>query len=463
MNVLVTGATGFLGRHVVAELLAGGHAVTAAARHAERARALSWFGRVRFVECDVHRDPGSLFVSTPPPDVLVHLAWPGLPNYKDLFHLDVNLPGDLRLLRRAVDAGVGRLVVAGTCLEYGLQSGPLAAATETRPVTPYGLAKDTLRRALEIMRRSIPFELQWVRLFYMHGEGQNPGSLLAQLDRAIDEGRGTFDMSRGDQLRDYLPVAEVARCFRKVVENAAIRGVVNCCSGRPISVAELVERRLAERGVKMRLNRGRYPVPDYEPHAFWGIPTLAPAATLEGFTGMADDPKDEGAIDRMRLSESLRALGRGSELAADQAFRLAELEGEVASCLAVTKGLDAELARVRQEMHERERLLETMRVEIGERERLLESMRQEKHERERLLESMGQEMQAREQAAAAAQLQLQQDLEARDAELARARTTLAEDGHRLVTAVGAMLARHPWLASLLRRPLRLVSRLLTRA
>ena len=275
MNVLVTGATGFVGRHVVAALLARGHEVTAVARDAARAGALPWSGKARFVACDIHRETDRLLALTPRADVLVHLAWPGLPNYKDAFHLEENLPADLRLLRAAVASGIGRLVVAGTCLEYGLREGALETSMETRPVTPYGLAKDTLRKALELMRAKTPFTLQWVRLFYMYGAGQNPGSLLCQLDRAIDEGRETFDMSQGDQLRDYLPVEEVAECFARLVDDPAIQGVVNCSSGRPVSVLELVERRRAERGSAIRLNRGRYPYPDYEPLAFWGVPTVA--------------------------------------------------------------------------------------------------------------------------------------------------------------------------------------------
>jgi dTDP-6-deoxy-L-talose 4-dehydrogenase (NAD+) len=275
VKVLVTGATGFVGRHVVGALVGGGHEVIAVARDESKARSLPWHGRARFVACDVFAQPERAFDAAKGAEAMVHLAWPGLPNYRDFFHLARNLPADLRLLEHAVDSGLGRLVVAGTCLEYGLQCGALSASQETRPTTPYGLAKDTLRKSLEMLQRLKPFTLQWVRLFYMHGEGQNANSLLAQLDRAIDEGKPVFDMSPGDQLRDYLPIAEVAATFRRAVESPDVAGVINCCSGEPVSVRELVERRIAERGASIRLNRGHYPYPDYEPLAFWGVPTFA--------------------------------------------------------------------------------------------------------------------------------------------------------------------------------------------
>jgi dTDP-6-deoxy-L-talose 4-dehydrogenase (NAD+) len=272
MKVLVTGATGFVGRHVVARLLERGHEVTALGRDASKLERMPWRDRATFIACDLHRDFAPAIDRARGTEVLVHLAWPGLPNYKDAFHLERNLPADLRFLAAAAREGIARIVVAGTCFEYGMQHGPLREDMATFPTTAYGLAKDALRKSLEVLRKSAPFTLQWVRLFYMHGEGQNPGSLLAQLDRAIAEGRARFDMSPGDQLRDYLSIEEVAANFAKVVEHAECEGVINCCSGKPVSVRELVERRLRERGATMELERGKYPYPDYEPLAFWGVP-----------------------------------------------------------------------------------------------------------------------------------------------------------------------------------------------
>jgi dTDP-6-deoxy-L-talose 4-dehydrogenase (NAD+) len=104
----------------------------------------------------------------------------------------------------------------------------------------------------------------------MYGPGQNPGSLLAQVDKAIDEKAVSFDMSGGEQLRDYLPVQEVARRISLIVSHPDIRGMINCCSGVPISVRRLVENRIIERNATLRLNLGVHPYPDYEPMAYWG-------------------------------------------------------------------------------------------------------------------------------------------------------------------------------------------------
>nr|WP_249794624.1 NAD(P)-dependent oxidoreductase [Bradyrhizobium sp. Oc8] len=281
---MVTGATGFVGRHVVSALLAKGHSVTAVARNADKARSMPWFTRVHFVSCDLHGDFRPLLSEDLRPAALIHLAWPGLPNYRDFFHLGRNLPADLAFLEAAVDAGVSQIMVAGTCLEYGMQYGPLTERAATAPITTYGFAKDSLRKSLQFLQQKKPFILQWMRLFYMYGEGQSPKSLLAQLDRAIDERAPLFRMSAGDQLRDYLPVEEVAANFVLALENSeACNGVINCCSGKPISVLDLVLQRCQARASDIELQRGYYAYPDYEPLAFWGAPSKLndlPAAAL---------------------------------------------------------------------------------------------------------------------------------------------------------------------------------------
>ncbi len=270
MKVMVTGATGFVGRHVVNELLSRGHSVVAITRDIKRARVMTWFDRVEFIECDLHDGFQHLFQPNKLPDAILHLAWPGLPNYRDFFHISKNLPADLAFLETAVKAGVSHIIVAGTCLEYGMQYGPLTEEMETSPTTPYGFAKDTLRKALQMLQMVSPFTLQWMRLFYMYGDGQNKNSLLAQLNHAIDEKQPVFNMSMGDQLRDYLPIEKVAENFALALVNPQVEGVINCCSGRPVSVLDLVQKNCINRKSDIQINRGFYPYPDYEPLAFWG-------------------------------------------------------------------------------------------------------------------------------------------------------------------------------------------------
>lgn len=271
MKVLVTGATGFVGRHLVAALLARGCVVRAVARNAETAQGLSWINDVEFIAADIHAADLDVVALTEGVDALVHLAWPGLPNYRALFHFEHNLMADYRLIKSVVEAGVQQVLVTGTCFEYGMQSGPLSESTEPRPSNPYGLAKHTLHRFLQHLAQEQPFTLQWARLFYLHGEGQNPNSLLAALDRAIDAGEPSFNMSAGEQLRDFLPIKTAADYLATILHQRDFNGVINCASGQPVSVRALVEQRLRERGKSIELNLGHYPYPTHEPLAFWAV------------------------------------------------------------------------------------------------------------------------------------------------------------------------------------------------
>ena len=271
MKVLVTGATGFVGRHLVAALLARGCEIRAVARNAETAQGMPWINDVEFIAADIHAADLNVVALTEGIDALAHLAWPGLPNYRALFHFEHNLMADYRFIKSAVEAGVQQVLVTGTCFEYGMQSGPLSEATEPRPSNPYGLAKHTLHLFLQSLQQEQPFTLQWARLFYLHGEGQNPNSLLAALDRAIDSGEASFNMSAGEQLRDFLAIETAASHLAAILHQRDFDGVVNCASGQPVSVRALVEQRLRERGATLALNLGHYPYPTHEPLAFWAV------------------------------------------------------------------------------------------------------------------------------------------------------------------------------------------------
>lgn len=268
MKIAVTGASGFIGRHVLAELKARSIESIALVRSSVSQSRVESGGRV--VPLDLHQAPEDVFELMGRPDVLIHLAWSGLPNYRSLHHFEQELPAQYQFLRGLIDAGLRGLVVAGTCFEYGMQSGPLNEDVAPQPSNPYGYAKDALRRQLEYLKTIHPFRLTWARLFYLYGEGQAEGSLWPQLMQAAERGDARFNMSGGEQLRDYLPVTEVSSHLVSLAMASGDVGVVNVCAGIPISVRKLVEGWIEQNGWSITPNLGYYPYPDYEPMAFWG-------------------------------------------------------------------------------------------------------------------------------------------------------------------------------------------------
>ncbi|MBN1974466.1 MAG: NAD(P)-dependent oxidoreductase [Sedimentisphaerales bacterium] len=270
MKILVTGASGFLGNHVVSDIVKRGHEVIATCNCPEKAKEYDWYDRVTYISQNLANINDDYYTFFGKPDRLIHLAWEGLPNYKSFSHIESNLFWNWQFLRNIVEHGLNDVTVIGTCLEYGMKNGMLNEDEEPKPTTPYGLAKDSLRRFLEQLQSAVDFKLKWVRLFYMYGPGQNPKSLLSQLEQALSQDQEQFNMSRGDQIRDYLPVETVARYIFTIALQNKITGIVNCCSGKPVTVLDLVNKYLEGRNKSIKLNLGYYSYPDYEPMEFWG-------------------------------------------------------------------------------------------------------------------------------------------------------------------------------------------------
>jgi dTDP-6-deoxy-L-talose 4-dehydrogenase (NAD+) len=267
-TIAVTGASGFVGRHVLAALSRRdadvvAHGRTPGLEHVDT-------GRRRWVHFDLADAPDDAFDRLRRPDVVIHLAWGGLPNYLSSRHVDSELPAQRRFLRGLLDAGLKTLVVSGTCLEYGMQSGCLHEDTTPLPSNPYGVAKDALRRELEAWRERSPFDLRWLRLFYLYGEGQAPTSLYSQFRAAVGRGDAAFDMSPGDQLRDFMKAEDAGEAIAAVALAPRAPRVVNICSGVPTSVRGLIEGWRADVGARIALNFGALGYPAYEPFAFWG-------------------------------------------------------------------------------------------------------------------------------------------------------------------------------------------------
>src|SRR4030042_282747 len=132
-RITVTGICGFIGRHVVEVLLSKVQTVTGLDFDAARARSYDWFPKIDFIHWDLKKRLENPFAACGQPDALIHLAWEGLPNYKELFHIENNLFHHYFFIRDILEKGLKNLSVTGTCLEYGLQNGCLKEEFDTRP------------------------------------------------------------------------------------------------------------------------------------------------------------------------------------------------------------------------------------------------------------------------------------------------------------------------------------------
>ena len=267
MKVALTGGTGFIGQHVRKFLAKSEHEVFLLVR--KHARIVELGANEKFVIADISEDRENWFDYLDQPDVLLHLAWGGLPNYLDDYHVEVELPIQSKFLSKVVASGLPKLVVTGTCYEYGLTSGALVESQETNPNTSYGIAKDLLRKELFEIQLRQNFELTWARIFYPYGDGQSEISIYSQLRAAMLNGDQQFKMGSGKQVLDFISVEKVASTLVSLSTRCAGVGVVNIGSGEPQSVLDFVQSQIRALGAQIEPLVGALPDRNFESQAFW--------------------------------------------------------------------------------------------------------------------------------------------------------------------------------------------------
>ena len=267
MKVVLTGGTGFIGQYVRKLLTKSEHDVLLVVR--EQANIGSLGANEKFVIANLRDDRDNWFEYLDRPDVLLHLAWGGLPNYLDNYHVEIELPIQSRFLCNIISSGLRKLVVTGTCYEYGLTSGALGESQVTNPNTPYGISKDRLRRLLSDLKSEIDFEFTWARIFYPYGEGQSEIAIYSQLRSAIIDGDSQFKMGSGKQILDFISVERVANALFSLATRCGGVGIVNIGSGEPQSVLDFVQDQIRELGSQLVPLIGTIPDRKFESQAFW--------------------------------------------------------------------------------------------------------------------------------------------------------------------------------------------------
>lgn len=271
-TVLVTGATGFVGRQVLAALARRDVLVRVVTRN----RAVEWPGRSANLESILSTQ--DVFAETDTwwrhaldgVDTVIHAAWYAEPGkYLQSPQNLACLEGTLRLARVAAEQHLRRFIGLGTCFEYDVEQCRLSVTTPLRPTSLYASAKASVFLTLSQLFDLTGTEFAWCRLFYLYGEGEDPRRLVPYIRAQLKAGLAA-QLTSGEQLRDYLDVSMAGEMIADVALDA-VRGPINICSGKATSVRQLAERVADEYGRRDLLMFGTRPDNIVDPACVVGV------------------------------------------------------------------------------------------------------------------------------------------------------------------------------------------------
>jgi nucleoside-diphosphate-sugar epimerase len=263
-KVLLTGATGFVGRQTVPCLLASGYEVHALSSHKHEGASPP---AMRWHEVDLLEEGEEVatLVRSVQPTHLLHLAWYAVPG--TYWTSSENLRwvrASLALLQAFAESGGQRVVAAGTCAEYDWRYGYCTEAyTPLAPATLYGSCKHALRLMLEAFARQAGLSAAWGRPFFLFGPHEHPERLIASVINSLLCGEAAR-CTHGNQVRDFLHVADAAAAFVALLDSE-VEGAVNVASGQPVVLKDLIRRIAKKMGRQEQIELGVVPTPPDEP------------------------------------------------------------------------------------------------------------------------------------------------------------------------------------------------------
>lgn len=241
MTVLVTGAAGFVGSQVVRQLVESNQDVAVLVRpNSPRPRLRGLENLVDVLEADLDdTEAVAAHIVRSKPEACIHAAWyaePGkyLPSPRNLD----SLRSSLTLLENLANAGCQHMVGVGTCFEYDMHSMPLTEDSATKPFTLYAACKLAFYLVAAQRAAQLDLGLAWARLFYLYGPYEDERRVVPAAIKALSAGQ-EFPTTYGDQVRDYLHIADVASALCALSEHR-LSGAFNVCSAEPVTIAKIV-------------------------------------------------------------------------------------------------------------------------------------------------------------------------------------------------------------------------------
>jgi dTDP-6-deoxy-L-talose 4-dehydrogenase (NAD+) len=225
--------------------------------------------RAERIAMDIFDPGGDVYGAAGSPDVCLHLAWQDGFVHSSKAHMQ-KLSNHFWFCSDLIDRGIGQLAVMGTMHEIGYFKGAIDENTPSNPVSQYGIAKDALRRSLFQYAEEKNIALQWLRAYYIYGDDEANHSVFTKIVNAAHVGKKTFPFITGENRYDFIEVDALAAQIAACLMQQEIVGIINCCTGKPISLAEKVEEFIRENHLDITLEYGAFPDRPYDSPEVWG-------------------------------------------------------------------------------------------------------------------------------------------------------------------------------------------------
>lgn len=257
-KVFVTGANGYIGKHVVRQLLDIGEKVVASDIRAESIDP-------RAIICDVPIFSGAvdIYEQVGAPDICIHLAWRDGFVHNSAAHME-DLSKHITFCNNMMRGGLASLSVMGSMHEIGYWEGAIDENTPCNPQTQYGIAKNAMRQSLLISAAQYNCILHWLRAYYIVSTDIDGCNIFAKIIQAVKEGKKNFPFTSGKNQFDFIDINDLADMIVTASLQTEINGIINVCTGRPELLASRVERFIQDNQLDIQLQYGVFPDRPYD-------------------------------------------------------------------------------------------------------------------------------------------------------------------------------------------------------
>ncbi|MFZ4671052.1 MAG: NAD-dependent epimerase/dehydratase family protein [Flavobacterium sp.] len=275
-KILVTGASGFVGKHVVKLLSEMDVDIILLIRSGRESlfTNISNITRIVFTDDLFCESESWFYEQCKEVDIIIHAAWYAEPGKYLQSNKNIDcLIGSISFAKASIRAGIKKFVGIGTCFEYNFQNGFLSINTPLEPASIYASSKASLYFSLFHLFQNHSIHFAWCRLFYLFGEGEDERRLVPYLRKKMISGE-VAELSSGNQIRDFSNVSDVAKKIVKVALGSQT-GPINICTGIPITIRQLAENIAGEYGKVELLKFGARPDNLTDPPCVVGISNLS--------------------------------------------------------------------------------------------------------------------------------------------------------------------------------------------